>query len=306
LRDDRYKSWIRKVSFDDTLFHCIICNKNFSCSSSHVSRHADSARHRKNSKQNIFSYSDDDGTSKVQTPRKKMFQQQRLEIDKFKPWLREVPHNDILFFCLSCDKTITADLSYIYRQAVCTTHIKQCAMSGIEVSKSAEIRYAAQLEEKCKYLQTLACPCHAIALIAHAACAKIPAFCDDFFKKLVYLLIKFQDFTECFQQSSHKILKLANTRWLSRRSCISRLLEYWVIHYAQCRYKSIFLFLDYILNFFNIFNAYFQAEKTRIYLLQPKLFNLLADISRNFLKPEIVRILPNIRDILFRAKSKTA
>lgn len=24
LQDDRYKSWIRKVSFDDSLFHCIV------------------------------------------------------------------------------------------------------------------------------------------------------------------------------------------------------------------------------------------------------------------------------------------
>ncbi|EZA49003.1 hypothetical protein X777_12811 [Ooceraea biroi] len=42
-----------------------------------------------------------------------------------------------------------------------------------------------KLEAKCKYVQTFACPCHAVALISHAACAKIPAFCDDFLKKLV-------------------------------------------------------------------------------------------------------------------------
>ncbi|EZA46934.1 hypothetical protein X777_00536, partial [Ooceraea biroi] len=58
--------------------------------------------------------------------------------------------------------------------------------------------------------------------------------------------------------------------------------------------KAYFLFLHYILNFFNIFNAYFQAEETRIYLLQSKSFNLLTDMSRNFLKPEILESLPNV------------
>ncbi|EZA46690.1 hypothetical protein X777_03303 [Ooceraea biroi] len=138
-----------------------------------------------------------------------------------------------------------------------------------------------KLEAKCKYVQTFACPCHAVALIAHAACAKIPAFCDDFFKKIGVFINKtpkrsavFQDFTESFQQSSHKMLKLAGTRWLSRHSCISRLLKYWdtIQHFLNeiiiteksksgeyllsimqnVDTKAYFLFLHYILNFFNI------------------------------------------------------
>jgi len=44
---DRYKSWIRQVLSDDTFYFCTICDKAFSCSS-RVSRHADSACHRKN------------------------------------------------------------------------------------------------------------------------------------------------------------------------------------------------------------------------------------------------------------------
>ncbi|EZA60855.1 hypothetical protein X777_13057 [Ooceraea biroi] len=112
------------------------------------------------------------------------------------------------------------------------------------------------------------------------------------------------------------MLKLAGTRWLSRHSCISRLLKYWdtIQHFLNeiiiteksksgeyllsimqnVDTKAYFLFLHYILNFFNIFNAYFQAEETRIYLLQSKSFNLLTDISRNFLKPEILENLPNV------------
>lgn len=49
--DDRIKFWIRKVSFDESLYHCMICNKNISCNT-HVLRHADSAHHKNNLKEN--------------------------------------------------------------------------------------------------------------------------------------------------------------------------------------------------------------------------------------------------------------
>ncbi|EZA62768.1 uncharacterized protein LOC105274686 [Ooceraea biroi] len=499
LRDDRYKFWICKVPSDDTLFHCIVCNKNFSCGSSHVSRHADSACHKKNSQKDIFSCNDDDDDemSKVKAPRRKMFQPQWLEIDEFKSWLRKVPHDDTLCFCSICDKTISVGLSHIYRHAESKTHIKKSAMSGVEVNKSneehcnmqseesilsfieerksAEIRFATliaekdipyqtakdilclfkeigknpnvlkhmsigktkckniisnilcpvetervvnniqhtkysiyinetsddtnkkwmillvryvdldtldirtqlvkvtdldadcsvekvflafknemenlnipfanivalscndapvttgkhvslrkKLEKTYKHLQILTCPCYSTALVTHAACATIPAFCEEVFKKISAFIKKsspkrsavFQEFTECFQQSNHKILKLTETRWLSRQSCISRLLQYWdtIKHFLtetlinekstsgeyllsimqNVDTKAYFLFLNYILNFFNTFNAYFQVEETRIHLLQQKSFNLLVDISQHFLKPEILRLLPNV------------
>jgi len=44
--NDVVKSWIRKVSSNDSLYHCTICNKNISCNT-HVLKHADSAFHKK-------------------------------------------------------------------------------------------------------------------------------------------------------------------------------------------------------------------------------------------------------------------
>lgn len=55
--------------------------------------------------------------------------------------------------------------------------------------------------------------------------------------------------------------------------------------------KAYFLFLKYILNYFNSFNAFFQAIETRIHLLQSKSVNLLVQISQNFLKPESLKHL---------------
>jgi len=54
LNANLYKSWIRQVASDNTIYYCNICNKSFSCSASHVSRHVDSACHKNNIKENII------------------------------------------------------------------------------------------------------------------------------------------------------------------------------------------------------------------------------------------------------------
>ena len=53
LIDERYKSWICKVSFDSNMYYCNVCNKNYSCDSIHVSRHTNSACHKNNLENNI-------------------------------------------------------------------------------------------------------------------------------------------------------------------------------------------------------------------------------------------------------------
>lgn len=59
--------------------------------------------------------------------------------------------------------------------------------------------------------------------------------------------------------------------------------------------KAYFLFLKYVSNFFNQFNAFFQAAETRIHLLQPKSVNFLIKISEHFLKPELLKhLLSNV------------
>jgi len=53
LTDVRYKSWIRKVSSNDSFYYCNVCNKNFSCITS-LPKHAKSAYHNKRSFQQAW------------------------------------------------------------------------------------------------------------------------------------------------------------------------------------------------------------------------------------------------------------
>src|SRR5580765_537851 len=120
---------------------------------------------------------------------------------------------------------------------------------------------------------------------------------------------------------NRKILKLCDTRWLSHYLCVERLLESWdtikyfliemvvsekkfwrisTVYDEQRRNKSLFSFFKYILNFFNAFNAFFQALETRIHLLQSKSENFLFQICQNFLKEEHLKSFS--RNIVFSLK----
>jgi len=480
LNDDRYKSWIRQAS-DNTMYHCNICNKSFSCSASHVSRHADSACHKNNIKENIINDNEQQEEKRVGR-----FRQQWLDIDNFQPWLREVPDNNTLALCIICNKTIAAKISHLYRHAESEMHREkleksleankwneninlntqtdESPLSFDERKKIAEIKYAAlitekniphriakeilqffqqvdpnvlknmsmsptkckniisnvlcpvetervvnsiqntkfsifidetsditnekwmtflvryvdsealevrtqlvklididardcsaeklfnafksemyklqipftnilalscdnasvmtgkylsfkkKLEEKCKHLLTFTCPCHSAALAAHAACAKMPDFCEEFLRKVVNYINSspkrsaiFKEFCDCFQDTNRKLLKLCDTRWLSHYICVDRILESWeTIKYFlnemvvsektksgenvlslmnNIDIKAYFLFLRYVLHFFNAFNTFFQAHETRIHLLHSKAVNFLIQITQNFLKP---------------------
>jgi len=157
---------------------------------------------------------------------------------------------------------------------------------------------------------------------------KYPNFVRNLFKKLLITLTAVQNvllfFANFVNVSKEQIanLKLCDTRWLSRYLCIERLLESWdTIQYflneivitektksgeyllsimSNVDTKAYFLFLKYILNFFNAFNAFFQALETRIHLLQPKSLNFLFKICQHFLKDEHLK--PFSMNIIFSLK----
>lgn len=108
---------------------------------------------------------------------------------------------------------------------------------------------------------------------------------------------------------------MCDTRWLSRHSCIERLLECWntielflreivitektksgeklLSEMQNPDVKGYLLFLKYILNFFNSFNAFFQSVETRIQFLQPKSLQFLTTICEHFIKPELLKNILN-------------
>jgi len=154
---------------------------------------------------------------------------------------------------------------------------------------------------------------------ALAICAKILKFCEHFLLGKIVIILVLVLNVQLFLMSFANIFKIQNinfwnfTRWLSCYLCIDKFLESWdtIKHFfndiivsertksgkhllsvmENVDIKAYFLFLKYVLNFFNSFNAFLQAVKTRIHLLQPKFVNFLIEISKNFIKPELLKHL---------------
>lgn len=109
-------------------------------------------------------------------------------------------------------------------------HIIVLSCDNASVIIGKHLSFKSKLEEMCKHLLTF--PCHSPALVAHAACAKIPLFCDNFLQKIAYYINSglkrsaiFHEFCNYFQEKYCKVLKLSETYWLSHYTYVERLLE---------------------------------------------------------------------------------
>ncbi|KAL6421413.1 hypothetical protein ACFW04_014198 [Cataglyphis niger] len=184
--------------------------------------------------------------------------------------------------------------------------VLSCDNASVMTGK--HLSFKKKLKSKCKSLLIFSCLCHSVSC---TRCIKIASYINSSPKRLSI----FNEFCECFQDTNYKILKLCGTRWLSLYFCIDRVLESWdSIKYffnemvmndktksgkyllsliKNVDIRAYYLFLKYVLNFFNSFNAFFQAHETRvhIHLLQSKIVNFLIQISENFLKPELLKNL---------------
>lgn len=175
--------------------------------------------------------------------------------------------------------------------------------------------FQTKLEEECKNLLIFPCLCHSLMLAAHAACTKLPSVCNVFLQKIVNYIINtskrtenFREFCECFKEKYCKSLKLSKVYWLSHYTYVEKLLESWnaieqflkemsmndktksaeylLSLMGNLEVKAYFLFLKYVLDFFNSFITFFQSTETRIHLLQSKFINLLNQVCENFVKNE--------------------
>jgi len=133
-------------------------------------------------------------------------------------------------------------------------------------------------------------------------------------------------------------LRLVKTRWLVLHQCIVRLLDNWksLKHYFILTVsedklesakiilnqlhnndnKAYLLFLKYILNFFNSFNALFQSRKILIYKLFSNSRQLISRYCRQFydfwsyrkiflLDPDSDEQLKTMHDIYLKPEYKT-
>ena len=174
------------------------------------------------------------------------------------------------------------------------------------------------LKEKIPHLFVMRCICHSAHLCASHACEKLPRAIENvvrgvysYFSHSAKRLAEFQHFA---QVEPHKILKPAQTRWLSLQMCVSCFLEQWDAlesFFADAAEKEqlvaaenvastlknpivklYFQFLDYVLPMFTKFNRLFQSEYPNLHCLTRELVTLYKSLLSCYMTNAYIRSRP--------------
>lgn len=169
----------------------------------------------------------------------------------------------------------------------------------------------ARLKNLNPHLYVVGCICHSMHLCCSAASKAIPSNVEHLVRDIYMFFAhsskrqrEFSEFQEYFDMKKHKILKRANTRWLSLEAAVQRILEQWqpLISYfrvedfdqnsdmashinEQLNYKNkcYLLFLSYALKAIIKINLEFQSESPRFHILLETLNLYLKNILNNVL-----------------------
>ncbi|XP_070516613.1 SCAN domain-containing protein 3-like [Cardiocondyla obscurior] len=129
----------------------------------------------------------------------------------------------------SSSKIFEAFKNLFQTKQIPLTNIIGLACDNASVMIGCNNSFMTHLKSEIPELITLNCICHSSALVASRACEKLPDICENLIKgvasyisgsaKRCAILAEFQDF---FHVDRHKVLKLANTKWLSFQKCFGQ------------------------------------------------------------------------------------
>lgn len=191
------------------------------------------------------------------------------------------------------------------------------ASDGASTMMGKDNSVASRFLEKCPEIYIFKCICHSLHLCASNACKKLPRSCEDLarnvyaeFKnssKRQHLFKKFQSFLDI---DVHKILRPAQTRWLSLKAVVSRILEQWaalelyfIDQMVTIRLKSVeqivqalsnpivklfYLFLDYILPKFTKLNELFQSSSVVVTSLHDRICRSYQELLECFISKDYI------------------
>ncbi|XP_034944545.1 uncharacterized protein [Chelonus insularis] len=111
-------------------------------------------------------------------------------------------------------------------------HIIGFASDGCNTMMGNKNSVASRFEEQCPGIYIFKCICHSLHLCASEACKQLPRSCEDLarniyneFKNSAKRQFLFREFQSFLDTEIHKILRPAQTRWLSLSSVVNRIVE---------------------------------------------------------------------------------
>ncbi|XP_044744751.1 uncharacterized protein LOC123306698 [Coccinella septempunctata] len=177
----------------------------------------------------------------------------------------------------------------------------------------------AHLKKCLPYIVCVKCSCHMAHLAASRACLVLPKHVEDMlrnigshFSRSSSRRQKYEEFQIFFKVDIHKILSPSNTRWLSVKACVDRLLEQYeallgyfrenvyedpsyiteaILETMSNPYTKVYLeLMVQVLGLITEFNMIFQSEKQLLYELKLETKKLLSTLASYYLKMPVVTI----------------
>ena len=176
---------------------------------------------------------------------------------------------------------------------------------------------SSMIKEAFPWVVIVKCSCHMAHLVASYACKKLPKSMEDICRSIYshfthshkrqHAFLEFQKF---YQVDMHKILQAGQTRWLSVKAAVDRILEQWDALSAYYRLllvedptklnelvytnlnpvmKCMFEFVAFALGLLTEFNVAFQADKPLFYRLKLETESLIKESSLSFMKKDYVK-----------------
>lgn len=190
------------------------------------------------------------------------------------------------------------------------------ACDGANVMIGQHNSLFSHLKSDVPHLVLMKCICHTSALVASKCSKELPDFVEKIVSKIsTYvngsprrnaILTEVQDL---FEEKRRKMLKLSITRWLCFYDCISRIVDNYDVlqtFFALAvgegdktaksileiledkRTKAYLLFLKYVLNKLNKFNALFQGRNVLIHKIVSSSKQLLKEFCIDYMKLNVI------------------
>lgn len=210
----------------------------------------------------------------------------------------------------------TIDHNFTSEGPLCYSKLVGMGSDGTNVMLGKRNSVLTRLKAKQPSLISFHCNCHLAALIANHACSVLPDYLEDLTISIWYYFQKsakrqrlFKEFQQFVQCKPHKLLKAAQTRWLSLEACVQRLLEQYdaLLSYfrsteetsAQVRRitdtlekeisKLYLMFLNDALPVINIFNKLMQKQSPTVHILHREVNTFVKKLLLRFIKPNVVQ-----------------
>lgn len=238
----------------------------------------------------------------------------------------DVEKNDVCDSLLDSIVVEDGSASGLYKAVKTTLNEKKIPVSNIigfgsdncSTMMGSKSGFQTLLKKDIPSVFVMGCVCHSFALCASHAVKMLPPYLESFLKNITFYFSRSskrnRDFTliqEVTKTETHKIPKLAQTRWLSRGNVIKIILEQWdaLLLYFQSESKEdkvdganniyqtfknrgtkhMLLFLNYVLEKVDRLNIEFQSENFRLHVLHSMVYSEYKNILSSFIREEVVQ-----------------